>query len=824
MALTKPTGPSSADIVGTNLTDDFLLGTSGADIISGGLTTTTAVSDGSDTMQGGAGDDIYIVNDTTDVIIEAANGGVDTVFASVNYTLANEVENIGAAGAVGVTLIGNSKDNILDGTTSTQADTLIGGAGNDTYFLGVSDKVIETTGSAGGTDTVFASSAIDLTIATSANYLLGVENAILTGSAAVNILGNSLANQLSGNSAVNTLTGGAGNDILDGGLDSLVDTLIGGLGDDIYIVRAGDIVTETAGQGTDTIISSLAVDLSGLVNVENITLTGIGAVNATGNASKNLIKGNSATNILRGGAGTDTLYGLQGDDTLDGGSEADNLTGGKGNDTYLVDNTGDKVIELTGEGTDTINSGVTITSLAINVENLVLAGTALINGTGNTLANILTGNSNANVLKGLDGDDTINGMAGNDTLDGGVGADALTGGAGNDLYLVDNTGDTVTELTGGGTDTVQSSVTFSLNTASAGDDFVENLTLTGAAAISGTGNSLDNVLTGNSATNTLTGLGGNDSYYVTANDVVVEAAGGGTDTVYSAVTFSLNTAAAGDDNIENITLTGTSTGASATGNAMSNILTGNSAINTLTGLAGDDTYYVSLGDIVVEAASAGTDTVYSAGTFTLAANVENLVLTGTAVANGTGNTSANTITGNSSANILTGLDGNDTLVGNNGNDTIIGGAGRDIISVGNGVTSSTDGKDIVRFGVGVTDTVATASSIAGVDWIKDLRLNSDVIDLTGVAVTAIGTNVSGSVAESTFVSNMNTLLSVNGTPGAGFDTDAVNASIVRATSGGLSGRDFLAVDLDASGTFTVTDFVVEITGSTIVTLDQTMFA
>lgn len=807
-----PTKPTNATIFGTAATDDYLLGTSGDDIITGGVAAIVyGVDDGIDTLQGGAGDDVYIVNNDKDIIIETANNGIDTVFASVSYTLANELENIGAAGAAGVTLTGNSKDNILNGSTSSFADTLKGGAGNDSYFVGSGDSVVEVSG--GGTDIIFSSLAINLTA------LTAVENATLLSGSAVNITGNSLANQLIGNSSANTLTGAAGNDILDGGLGA-ADTLIGGLGDDIYIVRnSGDVVTETSGQGTDTIISNLFVDLTGLTNVENITLTGTAVVNATGNALNNLIKGNSAGNTLRGAAGVDSLYGLQGNDTLDGGAGADSLTGGKGDDSYLVDNTSDKVIELTGEGTDTINSSVTITALAINVENLVLAGTSLINGTGNTLVNTITGNSNANVLKGLDGNDNLSGGGGADTLDGGKDADSMSGGLGNDLYIVDDIGDTAIEssLVNEGTDTVQSSVVFTLG------NNIENLTLTGTATgVNGTGNGMDNVLTGNSAVNTLTGLGGNDSYYVTTGDIVVEAAGGGTDTVYSAVTFSLNTAAAGDDNIENITLTGTSTGVNATGNGMNNILTGNSSINTLTGLAGNDTYYVSLGDIVVEQSGGGTDTVYSAGTFTLAANVENLVLTGTAVANGTGNSLANTITGNSSANILTGLDGNDTLIGGNGNDTIIGGAGRDIISVGNGVASNTDGKDIVRFGVGVTDTVATASSIAGVDWCKDLRLNSDQIDLTGVAVTAIGTNVSGSVTESSFVSNMNSLLSAGGAE-VGFDLDAVNASIVRATSGGLSGRDFLAVDLDASGTFTVTDFVIEITGSTIVTLDQTMF-
>jgi|GEM_PF-5569339 len=230
-----------------------------------------------------------------------------------------------------------------------------------------------------------------------------------------------------------------------------------------------------------------------------------------GNPSNNNNNGVSLINddSLYGGNGNDSLDGGIGDDTLNGGTGADTLIGGTGNDTYIVDNVGDVVTETSTIATeiDTVQSSITYTLVA-NVENLTLTGTTAINGTGNALNNTITGNS------------------GNNILDGGTGADILIGGTGNDTYIVDNVGDVVTETSTLATeiDTVQSSITYTLVAN------VENLTLTGTAAIDGTGNTLNNILIGNSGNNLLVGGAGNDTLTGNAGSDIL-AGGTGNDTL-----------------------------------------------------------------------------------------------------------------------------------------------------------------------------------------------------------------------------------------------------------------------------------------------------
>ncbi|MDM3843674.1 MAG: Calx-beta domain-containing protein, partial [Aphanizomenon gracile PMC638.10] len=485
---------------------------------------------------------------------------------------------------------------------------------------------------------------------------------------------------------------------------------------------------------TDTLTSAVTTTLP--ANIENLTLTGTAAINGTGNAGNNILTGNSANNTLNGGAGNDTL---------DGGAGIDGLIGGLGDDVYIVDSNTDTITENANEGTDTIQSSVTFSIAAItNIENLTLTGTAAINGTGNAGNNILTGNSANN---------TLNGGAGNDTLDGGAGIDGLIGGLGDDVYIVDSATDIITENVGGGTDTIQSSITFSIVTRTN----IENLTLTGTAAINGTGNAGNNILTGNSANNTLNGgagndtldggagidtlIGGtgNDTYLVdSTTDIITENTSGGTDTIQSSTTFSIATLT----NIENLTLTGT-TAINGTGNTGNNILTGNSANNTLDGDAGvdtliggdgNDTYYVdNTSDTITENANQGTDIVYSTTNYVLSGNVENLTLTGTTAINGTGNAGNNVLTGNAADNTLDGGAGNDTLDGGAGIDTLIGGDGNDTYIIDT-----------------TTDTIIeNANDLLGTDTIQSsvtysLAALANVENLTLTGTTAInGTGNAG---------------------------------------------------------------------------------
>jgi Ca2+-binding RTX toxin-like protein len=285
----------------------------------------------------------------------------------------------------------------------------------------------------GGTDDrIQASISIDLNAAA----YFAIDHVTLTGTAALNATGNDNGNLLIGNAGANILDGKGGE-----------DQLIGGAGNDTYVVDDPvDHEFENPGEGTDQVNSSVGHTLG--ANVENLTLIGTGNDFGEGNDLANKITGNDGDNRLEGFDGNDTMTGNGGNDTLTGGPGADSMTGGTGDDRYDVDSSTDKVVESSANGGhDTVASSISYT-LGSNLEDLLLeGGLAPIDGTGNSLNNLLAGNGGNNVLSGLAGNDTLDGATGDDLLLGGdgvdtlqasEGADTLAGGAGSDRFAFDN--------------------------------------------------------------------------------------------------------------------------------------------------------------------------------------------------------------------------------------------------------------------------------------------------------------------------------------------------------------------------------------------------
>ncbi|MDQ0323983.1 Ca2+-binding RTX toxin-like protein [Pararhizobium capsulatum DSM 1112] len=464
--------------------------------------------------------------------------------------------------------------------------------------------------------------------------------------------------------------------------------------------------------------------------------------NARGTKFADEIWGNEADNVFWGGDGNDSLIGGEGNDTLDGGTGGDDMYGGMGDDTYFVDNSSDLVDEDNFEayGIDTVRASISF-SLANTevvfgeVENLTLLGSGNINGTGNDWDNVIIGNAGANKINGKEGVDT------------------MSGGAGNDTYVVDGELDIVDEKNngGGGTDTVQSSVSFSLANSATVLGTFENLTLIGTDNTDGTGNSLNNAITGNAGANklngkggvdTMTGGAGNDTYYVDkAGDVVVETSTGGTsDWVATSVSYALSSSAyveklstTSSSGTAAINLTGNGITQTITGNAGANKIDGKGGADTMRGGGGNDTYIVdNAGDVIVESSTGGTsDWVATSVSYALSSSayVEKLSTTSSAsttAINLTGNSIAQAITGNAGANIINGSGGNDTLIGGGGNDKLTGGAGNDTFLFNSAVSATTN-----------------------VDKISDFNVAADTIRLENaifIALTALGTLASGAFA------------------------------------------------------------------------------
>jgi Ca2+-binding RTX toxin-like protein len=411
-----------------------VLGTSGNDVLNGGPGDDSLVGGtGADVMAGGAGNDRYSVDNPGDQVIEAVGQGTDTVFSSVNYTLAagQEVECLRVLNAAGLTLTGNQFSRALVGGSG--ADTLNGGGGNDLLNGGSGD---DTLSGGGGND------------------------------------------NLIGGTGADTMAGGLGNDAYS-------------------VDNSDDQVIEAVGQGTDTVYCSVSFALATGQEVEYLRVRGSAGLTLTGNELNNILVGGSGDDVLDGGSGgNDQIFGGDGNDTLSTEGQSAIIRAGNGDDSIRLDGSSTSMGTVDGgAGNDTVHSADLGQFVIRNVETLdtyygfvtgsvaqvasfdrytaVLgppdmqiqfslrgAGGALdfttgiggqnslqirdagltsgIRITGSVNDDTMFGSAFDDTLKGGNGNDTLYGNEGRDTLDGGAANDVLNGGAGND------------KLTGGG--------------------------------------------------------------------------------------------------------------------------------------------------------------------------------------------------------------------------------------------------------------------------------------------------------------------------------------------------------------------------------------
>jgi len=832
-------GTDGNDVLNGGAGDDYLDGGAGNDVFQGGA--------GNDTYVGGTGDDDYYLG-SGDVIVElAGEGNHDKIRYEMNapYTLQDNVEELylwPATYDVGVAGTGNSLNNYIEGGEGD--DTICGGAGNDTLtgspnyqgldndlFFGGNGADTYIMSNAFGEDTiagaadnaadrvVFNTVSTSVTISVSGNDLViasGISTVTLqgwqtaanadkvnafvfddgikaisgtswvdanlpgsniTGTAGRDDLSGTINNDtISGLAGDDWLTGLAGNDLLLGGDgndmlygnygdDTLYggtgnDTMYGGDGNDYYEINgSADVISDTSGIDSVRLFSGAGYILGD--NLENLyNWTGLDST-LVGNGRNNDMEGDGANDTLYGLAGDDTLSGYMGDDVLSGGAGADTyyfynvlndgIEYGFGNDTIIADaSNGDDRVLFSGFASTDATIAVSGDDLVITIgdNSITLEGW----GTSSDSARInafvfsdgaktisdtnwidlsITGTSGNDSLSGTSGPDTISGLAGDDSLSGGGGSDSLNGGAG------------------------------------------------------------DDTLYGGSGNDTMDGGAGNDYYEINGSaDVIVEAAGGGTDSVrlFSGTGYTLG------NNLENL-YNWTGQDSNLTGNGLNNDMEGDGANDTLYGLAGNDTlsgytgddvlsggtgadtYYfydvVSNGmnfgfgnDTIVADASNGEDRVLFSGyastdaIITVSGNDRVITVGGGSITLDDWATSSNStrinafvfsdgiknINGTSwvSAGPIVGTAGNDNLIGSPSNDTISGLAGNDTLAGGGGSDSLNGGAGddvyiVDNAGVTITDS-------AGKDTVRTtltnytLRPGLENLVYTGSANASLGGN------------------------------------------------------------------------------------
>ena len=550
--------------------------------------------------------------------------------------------------------------------------------------------------------------------------------------------------------ALPVLVGTNGDDTLGAALGP--QRLQGLAGNDTYIVNhVRDKVVENINEGKDLIISSVNYNLPD--NVEDITLSGIKAIDADGNGLDNSITGNTAANRLNGkggndqifgGDGNDTLLGGSGNDWLDGGNGGDRLLGGAGDDIYVLNSNSDVVIEDRNAGTDTImtHGSYKLTNTS-NVENLTLLHDGNV-GIGNKYNNILT------LVDGIK-NSTLTGGGGDDTFQLGEAAqdNIANGGAGNDVFIVHKNAIANALNAGAGNNTftfangAKSNIIYS---DSGNDIFNFRLNEENNFIDSGAG---DDVFSFNSYAvgNVINAGSGNNNFNFasSADSNVINNQNGTGDTLYSFNFYAEN-------NIINA------------GNGNDTLNIGYySRNNQLSGGLGDDMYIVNTArDFIIENVGAGNDTVWSSDSYTLGANLENLVLTGMYPINGMGNALNNVIEGNLQDNTLEGGAGNDSLNGGGGIDTY--------------VFAALDGT--ANGGLGV-DSIVSGGFVSNLDSVLDAE--EDILDLRGMFTN--GTVNTGNIEQ--YLRMDGSMLQIDRDGGADSFTNLVNLTITNITTANL---------------------------------------
>ena len=680
-------------------------------------------------------------------------GAVVDLIAAIMATYAGTVPEGGKAyvgGSGSDTLYGGAGDDVLLGGSGSDAlyggdgdDVLLGGTGRDYLYGGDGEDTASYAGSSSGMTVNLTTGRGNYSYYGYSNHywyyygdrLYDIEH--LEGSDHNDTLtGNNLANRLSGGSGGDYLYGGSGDDVLHGGSGG--DVLYGGAGEDTASYTGSSSgVTVSLASGTGAGGDAAGDTLAGIEHLE-------------GSDHDDTLTGNTGANRLAGGAGADRLYGGSGDDVLHGGSGGDYLYGGAGEDTasYTGSSSGVTVSLATGTGAGGDASGDTLAGIE-HLEGSDHDDTL----TGDTGANRLAGGAGADSLYGGAGDDVLRGGAGGDALYGGDGDDVLHGGAGSDT-LEGGAGEDTASYTGS-----SSGVTVSLATGTGAGGDAEGDTLEGIEHLEGsdhadslTGDTGANRLAGGAGDDTLEGGAGDDVLHGgTGSDIL--SGGDGEDTAsYAGSSSGVNVSlwsglgyygdASGDRLYDIEHLEGSDHNDTLSGNNLANRLSGGSGADNLYGGRGDDALYGGSGtdrlyghddDDVLHGGSGGDylyggdgdDTASYAGSSS-GVNVSlwsGLGYYGDAsgdrlydIEHLEGSDHNDTLSGNNLANRLSGGSGADNLYGGRGDDALYGGSGTDRLygHDDDDVLHGGSGGDYLYGGAG-EDTASWAGSSSGVN-------------------------------------------------------------------------------------------------------------